>query len=51
MTVTTIRIDDALSERLEKFCEQEDRSKSWAIRKAIEKYLDSEKGGKTKKKK
>lgn len=43
MTVTTIRIDDDLNKKLEKLCEQEDRSKSWVIREALEKYLEKKK--------
>jgi predicted transcriptional regulator len=34
-----VRIEPELREKLKKLAEQEDRSVSWLIRKAIEKYL------------
>ena len=37
----TIPLD--LNERLEKFCEDDERAKSWAVQKALDKWL-SEKG-------
>lgn len=48
MTVTTVRIEDKLNQKLEKFCETQDRSKSWVIREALEKYLDNKKTQKKK---
>ena len=38
-----ITIPETLHERLEKFCTEDERAKSWVIQKALEKWL-SEKG-------
>jgi predicted transcriptional regulator len=40
MTTVTFRIPDELNEILEELCRQEDRSKSWFMRKALEEKLE-----------
>ncbi len=38
--VVTVRIPDALNKILEKFCEIDERSKSWFIKKALQSYIE-----------
>lgn len=35
-----ITLDPELDNRLERFCHEEERAKSWVIRKALESYLN-----------
>jgi len=34
-----LTITESLDERLQKYCDEEDRAKSWVIRKALDKFL------------
>ncbi len=40
MTTVTFRIPDELNKILEELCKEEDRSKSWFMRKALEEKLE-----------
>lgn len=39
-TTLTVRIPDDLNQILEKFCAEEDRSKSWFLKKALKEKLE-----------
>ncbi|NBV06292.1 MAG: ribbon-helix-helix protein, CopG family [Proteobacteria bacterium] len=40
MTTLTVRIDNDLADILEKFCKEEDRSKSWFLKKFLKEGLE-----------
>jgi len=40
MAIITVRIPDELISIIDKFCEEEDRSRSWLARKALEEKLE-----------
>lgn len=40
MTTLTVRIPEELDKLLQKFCEEEDRSKSWLLKKALQEKLE-----------
>lgn len=40
MTTLTVRIPDGLDAVLQKFCETDERSKSWFVKKALQTYLE-----------
>ncbi|MES2961894.1 MAG: DUF6290 family protein [Pseudomonadota bacterium] len=40
MTTLTVRISQELDELLQEFCREEDRSKSWILKKALQEKLE-----------
>lgn len=40
MSTLTVRVPDELEEALNHFCKEEDRSKSWLIKKALQEKLE-----------
>ncbi len=40
MTTLTFRVPDALAEELEKMCEEQDRTKSWFMKKALQEKME-----------
>ncbi len=40
MTTLTVRISDELDQALQQFCKEEDRSKSWLLKKALQEKLE-----------
>jgi predicted DNA-binding protein len=40
MSVLTVRIPEELAKMLETFCKEEDRTKSWLIKKALQEKLE-----------
>lgn len=46
MVIQTVRLDEKTLAALKKIGEKQDRTVGWLVRKAVEEYVEREKGGK-----